>query len=94
MDDFDDFVDPYQLYACCLGPEPLRYVLEKIHREEKSKILSVLNLSISLLSLTLSLLLLTLSIFLIPSITCLASIALYLFSFFFSFKKKKNRNGN
>ena len=30
VDDFDDFVDPRQLYACCLGPEPSRYVLEKI----------------------------------------------------------------
>ena len=44
VDDFDDFVDPRQLYACCLGPEPSRYVLEKIRWEEKRKILSVLNL--------------------------------------------------
>ena len=44
VDDFDDFVNPRQLYACCLGPKPLRYVLKKIHREEKSKILFVLSL--------------------------------------------------
>ena len=38
VDDFDDFVDPRQLYTCCFGPEPLRYMLEKIRRKEKSKI--------------------------------------------------------
>ena len=36
--DFDDLVDPRHLFNCCLGPEPSKYTLEKIHREEKSKI--------------------------------------------------------
>ena len=38
VEDFDDFVDPRHLFDCCLGPEPLKYVLEKIRREEKSKL--------------------------------------------------------
>ena len=36
IEDFDNLVDPHHLYDCCLGPEPLKYVLEKIRREEKS----------------------------------------------------------
>ena len=35
IEDFDDLVDPRHLYDCCLGPEPSKYVLEKIRREEK-----------------------------------------------------------
>ena len=62
VDDFDDFVDPRQLYTCCFGPEPLRYMLEKIRRKEKSKIF-LLTFLILLLSLTLSSLLLTSSLF-------------------------------
>ena len=38
VEDFDDFVDPHHLFDCCLGPEPSKYVLEKIRREEKSKL--------------------------------------------------------
>jgi len=37
IEDFDNLVDPRHLYDCCLGPEPLKYVLEKIRREKKSK---------------------------------------------------------
>lgn len=36
--DFDDLVDPCHLFDCCLGPKPSKYVLEKIHQEEKRKI--------------------------------------------------------
>ena len=36
--DFDDLVDTRHLFDCCLGPEPSKYMLEKIRREEKSKI--------------------------------------------------------
>ena len=36
--DFVDLVNPCHLFDCCLGPEPSKYVLEKIHQEEKSKI--------------------------------------------------------
>ena len=39
IEDFDDLVDPHHLYDCCLGPEPSKYILEKIHQEEKSKII-------------------------------------------------------
>ena len=45
IEDFDDLVDPRHLFDCCLGPEPLKYVLEKIRREEKSKtVYSLLHL--------------------------------------------------
>ena len=37
IEDFDNLIDPCHLYDCCLGPEPLKYVLEKIRREKKSK---------------------------------------------------------
>ena len=39
IEDFDDLVDPRHLFDCCLGPEPSKYVLEKIRRKEKSKII-------------------------------------------------------
>nr|POF01846.1 hypothetical protein CFP56_36618 [Quercus suber] len=35
IEDFDDLLDPRHLYDYCLAPEPSKYVLEKIHREEK-----------------------------------------------------------
>ena len=38
IEDFDDFVDPHHLFDCCVGPKPSKYVLEKIPREENSKI--------------------------------------------------------
>ena len=38
IEDFDDLVGPRHLFDCCLGPKPLKYVLENICREEKSKI--------------------------------------------------------
>ena len=41
IEDFDDLVDPHHLFDCCLGPEPSKYVLEKIRREEKSYHLSI-----------------------------------------------------
>jgi len=34
--DFDDLVDPYHLYDCCLGPEPSAHVLKKILWKEKN----------------------------------------------------------
>ena len=37
IDDFDDLVNPFHLYECCLGPEPSAFVLKKIAREEKSR---------------------------------------------------------
>ena len=37
IDDFDDLVNPRHLYDCCLGLEPLAFVLKKIAREEKSR---------------------------------------------------------
>nr|POE57833.1 hypothetical protein CFP56_76368 [Quercus suber]POE62721.1 hypothetical protein CFP56_26481 [Quercus suber] len=35
IEDFDDLLDPRHLYDCYLAPELSKYVLEKIHREEK-----------------------------------------------------------
>ena len=50
IENFDDLVDPRYLFDCCLGPEPSKYVLEKIHQEEKSKfILLTLEINLSLL---------------------------------------------
>lgn len=31
IEDFDDLVNPHCLFDYCLGPEPLDYMLEKIH---------------------------------------------------------------
>lgn len=42
IEDFDDLVDPRHLFDYYLGPEPWRYVLEKIHREEKTKFVFVI----------------------------------------------------
>ena len=39
IEDFDNLVDPRHLFDCCLGPEPSKYILEKICQEEKSKII-------------------------------------------------------
>jgi len=39
IEDFDDLVDPHHLFDYCLGPEPSKYILEKIRQEEKSKII-------------------------------------------------------
>ena len=36
IEDFDDLVDPHHLYDCCLGLEPLAFVLKKIALEVKS----------------------------------------------------------
>ena len=44
--DFDDLVDPRHLFDCCLILEPSKYILEKIHREEKSKIVYLLTSSL------------------------------------------------
>ena len=38
IEDFNNLVDPRHLFDYCLGPEPSKYTLEKICREEKSKI--------------------------------------------------------
>ena len=35
IDDFDDLVDPRHLYECYLGPEPSKYILEKIIMKRK-----------------------------------------------------------
>ncbi|XP_065615732.1 uncharacterized protein LOC136061637 [Quercus suber] len=43
IEDFDDLVDPRHLYDCFLGPEPSKYVLEKIRREEKTKMATRYN---------------------------------------------------
>ena len=49
IEDFGDLVDPRHLFDYCLGPEPSKYVLEKIRQEEKSKfILATLKVSLSL----------------------------------------------
>ena len=49
IEDFDDLVDPCNLFNYCLGPEPSKYMLEKIHREEKSKfVLLTFKISLSL----------------------------------------------
>ena len=45
IENFDDLVDLRHLFDCCLGPDPLKYVLEEIRREEKSKtVYSLLHL--------------------------------------------------
>ena len=36
IEDFDDLVDPHHLYDCCLGLEPLAFMLKKIALEVKS----------------------------------------------------------
>ena len=41
IEDFNNLVDP-----CCLGPKPSKYILEKICREEKSKIIYPLTSSL------------------------------------------------
>lgn len=51
IEDFDNLVDPRHLFDCCLGPEPSNNVLEKICREEKSKIIYFLVPKILLFSL-------------------------------------------
>ena len=56
IEDFDDLVDPRRLFDSCLGPKPSKYVLEKICREEKSKIAYLLVPKILQSSLTLSIL--------------------------------------
>ena len=56
IEDFDDLVNPRHLFDCCLGPKPLKYVMEKIRREKKSKIVYFLTLIIPLSSLASSLL--------------------------------------
>ena len=38
IEDFNDLVDPRHLFDCYLGSEPSKYLLEKIRREEKNKI--------------------------------------------------------
>ena len=35
IEDFDNLVNLHHLFDCCLGPEHIEYVLEKIYREEK-----------------------------------------------------------
>ena len=48
IEDFDDLVDPRHLFNYCLGPEPSKYMLEKIHCEEKSKfIFAILGILLS-----------------------------------------------
>ena len=46
IEDFNDLVDPRHLFDYCLGPEPSKYILEKICREEKSKIVYPLTSSL------------------------------------------------
>ena len=46
IEDFDDLVDPRHLFDCYLGPEPSKYVFEKIRRKEKSKIACLLTSSL------------------------------------------------
>jgi len=49
IEDFDNLVNPHHLFDYCLGPEPSKYVLEKIFQEEKSKFnLVILKVSSSL----------------------------------------------
>jgi len=51
IEDFDDLVDPRHLFNCCLGPEPSKYVLEKIRRKEKSKfVFAILKINLSSLA--------------------------------------------
>lgn len=54
--DFDNLVDPYHLFDYYLGSEPSKYMLEKIHLEEKSKMVYFLVPRILLFSLASSLL--------------------------------------
>ena len=42
IEDFDNLVDHRHLFDCYLGLEPSKYVLEKIHWEEKSKVVCLL----------------------------------------------------
>ena len=49
IEDFDDLVVPPHLFDYYLGPEPSKYVLEKIRFEEKRKfIFAILKVSLSL----------------------------------------------
>ena len=41
IEDFDDLVDPRCLFDNYLGPEPSKYILEKICQEEKHKIVFI-----------------------------------------------------
>ena len=57
IEDFDDLVDPRHLFDCYLGPEPSKYMLEKICQEEKSNFfLATLKVSSSLWTFSLFLL--------------------------------------